>query len=82
MVSIKKNSIFALENLTLIGLSALNTIYKVIKSNSILIFVLICATSLKAQVLNTSPFSRYGIGNEYYSVIALFWLGEYYFSYV
>ena len=39
-----------------------NTIYKVIKSNSILIFVLICATSLKAQVLNTSPFSRYGIG--------------------
>ena len=39
-----------------------NTIYKIIKSNSILIFVLICATSLKAQVLNTSPFSRYGIG--------------------
>ena len=39
-----------------------NTIYKIIKNNITLFFVLICATSLEAQVLNTSPFSRYGIG--------------------
>ena len=40
----------------------INLIYKVIKNNITLFIVLICATSIEAQVLNTSPFSRYGIG--------------------
>lgn len=36
--------------------------FKVFKKNITLIFVLISFSSLQSQVLNTSPFSRYGIG--------------------
>ena len=39
-----------------------NTMFKIFRNNIIVIFILFFVTPLKAQVLNTSPFSRYGIG--------------------